>query len=42
MSGLISPDGVIDINIERYKKKTYKKYKDTNSKRIKSRFIRNI
>ena len=34
MSGLIFPDRVIDINIERYKK-TYKKYKDMNSKRIK-------
>ena len=40
MSGLISPEGVIDIiNIERYKKKNVKKYKDTNSKRIKNKYV---
>ena len=40
MSGLISPEGVIDIiNIERYKKNV-KKYKDTNFKRIKNKYIK--
>ena len=42
MSGHISPEGVIDIiNKERYKK-NIKKYKDTNSKRIKNKYIKNI